>query len=105
MSAETGTTLPGVSRGIEGLDVDGLRQAIQEEYALAQSSSAAQFGTLGINFRAQKARDETEWAKALATLTCERPSPWLLSLAWRRNRETQRRWQAPGICRRYCLTH
>src|ERR1700738_4465823 len=27
-------TLPGVSRRIEGLDVDGLRQAIQEEYAL-----------------------------------------------------------------------
>jgi hypothetical protein len=40
-----------------------------------QSSSAAQFGTLGINFRARKARDETEWAKALATLTCERLSP------------------------------
>lgn len=27
-------TLPGVSRRIEGLDVDGLRRAIQEEYAL-----------------------------------------------------------------------
>jgi len=27
-------TVPGVSRGIEGLDVDGLRRAIQEEYAL-----------------------------------------------------------------------
>ena len=36
-----------------------------------QSSSAAQFGTLGINFRARKARDETEWAEALATLTCD----------------------------------
>ena len=36
-----------------------------------QSSSAAQFGTLGINFRARKARDETEWAKAVATLTCD----------------------------------
>ncbi len=34
MSQKTATTLPGVSRGIEGLDVDGLRQAIQEEYAL-----------------------------------------------------------------------
>ncbi len=36
-----------------------------------QSSSAAQFGTLGINFRARKARDETEWAKAVATLICD----------------------------------
>jgi hypothetical protein len=35
-----------------------------------QSSSAAQFGTLGINFRARKARDEGEWASALAALTC-----------------------------------
>jgi hypothetical protein len=43
-----------------------------EVYAGApQSSSAAQFGTLGINFRARKARDETEWAAAVATLTCE----------------------------------
>jgi hypothetical protein len=36
-----------------------------------QSSSAAQFGTLGINFRARKARDEAEWAKALEKLSCE----------------------------------
>lgn len=36
-----------------------------------QSSSAAKFGTLGINFRARKARDEAEWAKALAKLNCE----------------------------------
>jgi hypothetical protein len=43
-----------------------------EVYAGApQSSSAAQFGTLGINFRARKAWDETEWATAVATLTCE----------------------------------
>jgi hypothetical protein len=35
-----------------------------------QSSSAAQFGTLGINFRARKARDEAEWAKAVTALTC-----------------------------------
>ena len=36
----------------------------------AQSSSAAQFGTLGINFRARKPRDDEEWAAALAKLTC-----------------------------------
>ena len=36
-----------------------------------QSSSAAQFGTLGINFRARKAHDEAEWAEALGMLTCD----------------------------------
>lgn len=36
-----------------------------------QASSAAKFGTLGINFRARKPRDETEWADALAGLRCE----------------------------------
>jgi hypothetical protein len=35
-----------------------------------QSSSAAQFGTLGINFRARKPRHGDEWTQALATLTC-----------------------------------
>ena len=29
-----GSTVPGVSQGVEGLDVDGLRRAIQEEYTL-----------------------------------------------------------------------
>src|ERR1700738_1509175 len=36
-------TLPGVSRRIEGLDVDGLRQAIQEEYALVASKPEGDF--------------------------------------------------------------
>jgi hypothetical protein len=35
-----------------------------------QSSSAAKFGTLGINFRATRARDDNEWARAIAELTC-----------------------------------
>lgn len=35
-----------------------------------QSSSAAKFGTLGITFRARKARDEEEWSAALAALAC-----------------------------------
>ena len=35
-----------------------------------QSSSAAQFGTVGINFRARKAVSEEEWARELAILTC-----------------------------------
>jgi hypothetical protein len=36
-----------------------------------QSSSAANFGTLGINFRARKPVDDAEWPAALAELTCE----------------------------------
>jgi hypothetical protein len=36
-----------------------------------QSSSAAAFGTLGINFRARKPVDPAEWEAALALLHCE----------------------------------
>jgi hypothetical protein len=36
-----------------------------------QSSSAAQFGTVGINFRARKAVSEDEWYRELAALNCE----------------------------------
>jgi len=39
-----------------------------------QSSSAAAFGTKGINFRARKAADEAEWAAALAALNCGVPA-------------------------------
>jgi TusA-related sulfurtransferase len=39
-----------------------------------QSSSAGNFGTLGINFRARKAVNEEEWAAALAALSCEVPA-------------------------------
>jgi hypothetical protein len=35
-----------------------------------QASSAAQFGTLGINFHARKAWDASEWARECATLSC-----------------------------------
>jgi len=34
MTRKVDTSVPGVSRGIEGLDVESLRRAIQEEYAL-----------------------------------------------------------------------
>ena len=42
-----------------------------------QASSAAQFGTVGINFRARKPRDADEWSAALSALSCgvrERPT-------------------------------
>jgi hypothetical protein len=35
-----------------------------------QSSSAAKFGTIGINVRARRAANDDEWAAALARLTC-----------------------------------
>jgi hypothetical protein len=39
-----------------------------------QSSSAAQFGTLGINFRARKPLHDDEWSEALAQLICTTPT-------------------------------
>jgi hypothetical protein len=39
-----------------------------------QAGSAANFGTLGINFRARKAASEEEWISALAALSCEIPA-------------------------------
>jgi hypothetical protein len=39
-----------------------------------QAGSAANYGTLGINFRARKARSEEELAAALAALSCEVPT-------------------------------
>jgi TusA-related sulfurtransferase len=38
-----------------------------------QSSSAADFGTVGINFRARKATNEEEWVAAMQALSCEMP--------------------------------
>jgi hypothetical protein len=38
-----------------------------------QESSAAEFGTVGINFRARKGADEQEWHAAWASLACEVP--------------------------------
>ena len=39
-----------------------------------QAGSAEKFGTLGINFRARKAKSEEEWAAAMAALSCEVPT-------------------------------
>jgi len=41
----------------------------------AQSSSAAKYGTLGINFRAHKASSEQELAGALVALHCKLSTP------------------------------
>ncbi len=38
-----------------------------------QASSAAEFGTQGINFHARKAAHEQEWHAARASLACEIP--------------------------------
>jgi hypothetical protein len=35
-----------------------------------QASSAAKFGTLGINFRARKPVDQGEWEREIAALSC-----------------------------------
>ena len=39
-----------------------------------QESSAADFGTVGINFRARLPTDEAEWHAALEALNCEIPA-------------------------------
>lgn len=41
-----------------------------------QESSAADFGTLGINFRARTPRNEQDWLDALQAQTCDiSPAP------------------------------
>jgi hypothetical protein len=39
-----------------------------------QAGSAANYGTLGINFRARKAADEEELTAAMTALSCEVPA-------------------------------
>jgi hypothetical protein len=51
MTAKAESALPGVSRGIEGLDVDRLRRAIQEEYALVASEPDRGFHFCGSAIR------------------------------------------------------
>jgi hypothetical protein len=35
-----------------------------------QASSAAKFGTLGINFRARRVSSEDEWSRELVAIAC-----------------------------------
>jgi arsenite methyltransferase len=69
MTPKVDTSLPGVSHGIEGLDVEGLRQAIQEEYALvaAEPNRGFHFHT-GRRLAAILAYDE-EWLDAVPEAT------------------------------------
>lgn len=39
-----------------------------------QESSAASFGTVGINFRARRPVDEAEWHHAVEALSCALPA-------------------------------
>ena len=56
-----------VAAGFVGFEIT----ARVDVYAGApQASSAAQFGTLGINFRARKPMAEDEWREAQAALSC-----------------------------------
>ena len=69
MAPKVDTDVPGVSRGIEGLDVDGLRRAIQEEYALvaAQPERGFHFHT-GRRLAAILEYDD-EWLDAVPEAT------------------------------------
>jgi hypothetical protein len=40
-----------------------------------QSSSAAKYGTLGVNFAARKARSENQWHAALERFQCAAAQP------------------------------
>jgi hypothetical protein len=54
--------------------VDFAIESRTDVYAGAeQSSSAANFGTLGITFSARKATSDDEWQQALAALNCDLP--------------------------------
>ncbi len=54
--------------------VDFAIESRTDVYAGAeQSSSAANFGTLGITFRARKAASDEEWQQALSALNCDVP--------------------------------
>ena len=35
-----------------------------------QASSAAMFGSLGVNFRARKPREEPEWLRVVSSMVC-----------------------------------
>ena len=69
MTREVDTSVPGVSRGIEGLDVESLRRAIQEEYTLVAAEPDRDFHFhTGRRLAAILAYDE-EWLAAVPEAT------------------------------------
>jgi hypothetical protein len=56
-----------VAAGFTGFEITWRGDVFAEA---PQASSAAKFGTLGINFRARKAQDELEWEREIAALSC-----------------------------------
>ncbi|MCI0698107.1 hypothetical protein L0337_39645 [candidate division KSB1 bacterium] len=59
-----------VSAGFAGFEITWRADVFS---GAPQASSAAKFGTLGINFRARKPRDEAEWMEVMAALSCATP--------------------------------
>jgi hypothetical protein len=57
-----------VAAGFVGFEITWRKDVFSDA---PQASSAEKFGTLGINFRARKAKREEEWTAALAALSCE----------------------------------
>jgi hypothetical protein len=57
-----------VAAGFTGFEITWRKDVFS---GAPQAGSAANFGTLGINFRARKAANEEELAAALAALSCE----------------------------------
>jgi hypothetical protein len=60
-----------VAAGFVGFEITWRKDVFSDA---PQAGSAANFGTLGINFRARKAANEEEWTEAMAALSCEVPA-------------------------------
>jgi hypothetical protein len=60
-----------VAAGFVGFEITWRKDVFSDA---AQAGSAANFGTLGINFRARKAANEEELMAAMTALSCEIPT-------------------------------
>ena len=60
-----------ISAGFVGFEITWRKEVFNDA---PQESSAADYGTVGINFRARKPVDEAEWAQELEKLSCPVPS-------------------------------
>ena len=59
-----------VAAGFVGFEITWMADVFS---GAPQASSAAAFGTVGINFRAQMAQDAAEWEGAVTALSCHVP--------------------------------